>query len=84
MKTEALLVEDFLQESKNKLVVDVRSPLEFSKGHMPGAINIPLFDDMERAEIGTLYKAKGKENAIMRGLEIVSPKLTDYINKTKN
>lgn len=84
MKTEALLVEDFLLESKNKLVVDVRSPLEFSKGHMPGAINIPLFDDMERAEIGTLYKAKGKENAIMRGLEIVSPKLTDYVKNTKN
>lgn len=84
MKTEALSVGKFLSESENKLVVDVRSPVEFAKGHMPGAINIPLFDDMERAEIGTLYKAKGKEDAIMRGLEIVSPKLTEYIKQTKN
>ena len=84
MKTEALSVAEFLSESENKLIVDVRSPVEFAKGHVPGAINIPLFDDMERAEIGTLYKAKGKENAIMRGLEIVSPKLTEYIKLTKN
>jgi tRNA 2-selenouridine synthase len=83
MKTESLTFEDFLSESKNKLVVDVRSPIEFTKGHIPGAINIPLFDDMERAEIGTLYKSKGKEEAVMRGLEIVSPKLTEFILQTK-
>jgi tRNA 2-selenouridine synthase len=39
---------------------------------------------MERAEIGTLYKSKGKEEAVMRGLEIVSPKLTEFIRQTKN
>ncbi len=83
MKTEAIAVEKFLTESPEKLVVDVRSPIEFQKGHMPGALNIPLFEDLERAEIGTLYKAKGREDAIMRGLEIVSPKLTEFITKTK-
>lgn len=83
MKTEAIPVEKFLEQSPEKLVIDVRSPLEFKKGHMPGAVNIPLFEDLERAEIGTLYKAKGKEDAIMRGLEIVSPKLTEFITKTK-
>lgn len=83
MKTEAIPVNNFLQQSPKKLVIDVRSPIEFKKGHMPGAINIPLFDDMERAEIGTLYKAKGKEDAVMRGLEIVSPKLTTFINEAK-
>lgn len=83
MKTEAIPVNNFLLQSSKKLVIDVRSPIEFKKGHMPGAINIPLFDDMERAEIGTLYKAKGKEDAVMRGLEIVSPKLTTFINEAK-
>jgi tRNA 2-selenouridine synthase len=83
MKTEAIPVNNFLLQSPKKLVIDVRSPIEFKKGHMPGAINIPLFDDMERAEIGTLYKAKGKEDAVMRGLEIVSPKLTNFINEAK-
>lgn len=83
MKSPALPVENFLLQSQNKLIVDVRSPLEFKKGHIPGAVNIPLFDDMERAEIGTLYKARGKDEAVMRGLEIVSPKLTEFILKTK-
>lgn len=83
MKTEAIPVNNFLLQSPKKLVIDVRSPIEFKKGHMPGAVNIPLFDDLERAEIGTLYKAKGKEDAVMRGLEIVSPKLTTFINEAK-
>jgi tRNA 2-selenouridine synthase len=83
MKSPSLSVADFLRQSRNRLIVDVRSPVEFKKGHIPGAVNIPLFDDMERAEIGTLYKARGKEEAVMRGLEIVSPKLTEFIIKTK-
>jgi len=83
MKTEAIPVEKFLGQSVEKLVIDVRSPIEFRKGHIPGALNIPLFEDLERAEIGTLYKAKGKEDAVMRGLEIVSPKLTKFITETK-
>lgn len=83
MKTEAIPVDNFLEQSHEKLVIDVRSPIEFKKGHIPGAVNIPLFDDLERAEIGTLYKAKGKEDAVMRGLEIVSPKLTNFIIESK-
>ena len=83
MKTEGLNVENFLLQSPKKLVIDVRSPVEFKKGHMPGALNIPLFEDLERAEIGTLYKAKGREDAVMRGLEIVSPKLTRFITEAK-
>lgn len=83
MKAESLPVNEFLSQSKGNNLIDVRAPIEFKKGHIPGAINIPLFDDLERAEIGTLYKAKGRENAVMRGLEIVSPKLTDFIKEVK-
>lgn len=83
MKAESLPVYEFLSQSKGNNLIDVRAPIEFKKGHIPGAINIPLFDDLERAEIGTLYKAKGRENAVMRGLEIVSPKLTDFIKEVK-
>ena len=36
-------------------LVDVRSPGEYAQGHWPGAINIPLFSDAERAEVGTTY-----------------------------
>ena len=56
-------------------LVDVRSPSEFTKAHWPGAVNLPLFDDEGRAEIGTLYKQQGRQQAIQRGLELVGPNL---------
>ncbi|EAR50533.1 hypothetical protein OG2516_09820 [Oceanicola granulosus HTCC2516] len=36
-------------------VIDVRSPAEFAEDHVPGAINLPVLDDAERAEVGTMY-----------------------------
>lgn len=36
-------------------VIDVRSPSEFAEDHVPGAINLPVLDDRERAEVGTIY-----------------------------
>lgn len=83
MKANALSVENFLLYADNKLLIDVRAPIEYRKGHIPGAVNIPLFDDLERAEIGTLYKSNGKDDAVIRGLEIVAPKLTEFIKQTK-
>jgi len=55
--------------------------VEFFKGHIIGSINIPLFEDDERAEIGTLYKQQGKDRAINRGLEIVNPKKPAFIER---
>ncbi len=52
-------------------VVDVRTPSEFASGHIPGAVNIPLFSDDERAEVGTLYHRQGRVPAIRRGLQLV-------------
>lgn len=37
--------------------IDLRSPLEFAEDHVPGAVNAPLFDDVQRALVGTLYRA---------------------------
>ena len=36
-------------------VIDVRSPGEFAEDHVPGAENLPVLDDAERAEVGTIY-----------------------------
>lgn len=36
-------------------IIDVRSPSEWAEDHIPGAINLPVLDDAERAEVGTLY-----------------------------
>ncbi|HMW39279.1 MAG: tRNA 2-selenouridine(34) synthase MnmH [Saprospiraceae bacterium] len=56
-------------------IIDVRSPSEFKQGHIPGAFNIPLFNDEERAIIGTIYKKVGRDQAISKGLEITGPKM---------
>jgi tRNA 2-selenouridine synthase len=57
------------------VVVDVRTPSEFQQGHIPGAFNLPLFSDAQRAEVGTLYKQAGHLAAVQRGLALVGPRL---------
>jgi tRNA 2-selenouridine synthase len=69
----------FLRLAKERAVLDVRTPAEFVQGHIPGAVNLPLFSDEERAEIGTLYKQVSREAAFMRGLEIVGPRMADLV-----
>lgn len=41
-------------------IIDVRSPAEFAEDHIPGAINLPVLDDAERAEVGTIYVQQSK------------------------
>lgn len=84
LQQKSLSVIEFLDNSHNALIIDVRSPIEYAKGHIPKAINIPLFEDIERAEIGTLYKQQGKEIAVQRGLELVSPKLVSFVQQVKS
>lgn len=69
---ETLNVEEFLQLKGT--LYDVRSPLEFTQGTIPGALSLPLFSDQERAQVGTLYK-KDPSQAYLHGLELVGPKL---------
>ena len=64
--------------------IDVRSPAEFSIGHIPSAINIPIFSDEERAKVGTLYKQVGIEQAKELGLSIASAKLPDIVSQIRN
>jgi len=59
----------------------VRSPSEYEESTIPGSMNIPFFDDRERAEIGTLYKQTSIEAAKERGLEIVSAKLPALVKQ---
>ena len=54
-------------------IVDVRSPEEFSQGHWPGAINIPLFSDSQRELIGKSYKKESRLTAIFHGLKATLP-----------
>ncbi len=65
-------------------LIDVRTPLEFEDGSIPGAVNVPLLSNEERVEIGTLYKQKGAEIAKERGLKICSPKFPEIYETVKN
>ena len=60
-------------------IVDVRSPSEFCQGHWPGAINIPLFSDIEREIIGKSYKRESRLKAILNGLKATLPNTTKLI-----
>lgn len=61
--------------NKPYVFIDVRSPREFEEATIPGSINIPLFSDLEREEIGTVYVKESHEKAKKLGIEIVSRKL---------
>ncbi len=68
-------VSAFLNLKLAGAIVDVRSPSEFTHAHIPRAVNIPLFDDALRAEIGTLYTQRGTAVAIARGFEVLDGRL---------
>ena len=61
--------------SLNGPLIDVRSPSEYYKGHMPNSINIPLFDNYERSIIGTIYKKEGRAKAVIEGLKFFEKKM---------
>jgi tRNA 2-selenouridine synthase len=53
-------------------LIDVRAPVEFKKGSIPGAVNLPLLNDEERAAVGTAYKRQGQAAAIALGHALIS------------
>jgi tRNA 2-selenouridine synthase len=62
-------------------ILDVRTPEEFAKGHMPNADNLPLFTNEERARVGTTYKQQGREAAILLGFDLAGPKWSTLIRQ---
>ena len=65
------------------LVLDVRSPAEYTHGHLPGARSVPLFDDAERVQVGLCYKHSGRFAAIQLGLSLVGPKLAPIVQRVQ-
>ncbi|NET49491.1 MAG: tRNA 2-selenouridine(34) synthase MnmH [Merismopedia sp. SIO2A8] len=74
-------VDEFLQLSDPLL--DVRSPAEFEHAHIPSALSFPLFNNDERAAVGTCYKQQGRDEAVELGLKFVGPKLADFVAQAK-
>lgn len=72
----------------NFALIDVRSPMEYKEATIPGAINIPIFDDEERKTIGYVYVNENVDKAKYLGIEAISKKLpkifTDIYNLDKS
>lgn len=70
----------------NSILIDVRSPGEFTEATIPGAVNIPLYSDEERKIIGTVYTKESVEKAKKLGVEAASrnlPQIYDKISELK-
>ncbi|MGR3361152.1 MAG: tRNA 2-selenouridine(34) synthase MnmH [Paracoccus sp. (in: a-proteobacteria)] len=53
-------------------IIDVRAPAEYAEDHLPGAINLPVLDDAERIEVGTIYKQVSPFDARRMGAALVA------------
>ncbi|QEM80170.1 tRNA 2-selenouridine(34) synthase MnmH [Halomonas binhaiensis] len=61
---------DLLREGRT--LIDVRAPVEFAQGSLPGAVNLPLMDNEERRLVGIAYKEHGQDAAIALGNQLVA------------
>jgi len=63
----------------NALWIDLRSPAEYAEDHVPGAASVPLFNDEERALIGTLYARRSPEAAFEEGRRRTRQKIGELV-----
>lgn len=62
-------------------IIDVRSPSEFAEDHIPGAINLPVLDDAERAKVGTIYKQVNPFTARKIGAALVAKNISHHLTQ---
>ena len=87
MAVQKININEFIIETRvsigvsirSSIIIDVRSPAEFEHAHIPHALNLPLFDNEQRAMIGTTYKKQSREAAIKAGLPIFGTKMLPMI-----
>ncbi len=74
-----------LPELKNlpfDTIIDVRSPSEFAEDHMPGAINLPVLNDVERATVGTMYVQESPFKARKIGAALVARNAARHLEES--
>ncbi len=72
-----------LAQLTNPIFIDVRSESEFAEASIPGAINVPIFSDIERAELGTVYRQISPLAAKDLGLSLAAPKLPELVKRLR-
>ncbi|MGN6639648.1 MAG: tRNA 2-selenouridine(34) synthase MnmH [Mucilaginibacter sp.] len=76
-----LSIDNFIDLDAAIPIADVRTPAEFTQGHIHGAHNIPLFSNEERVQVGTTYKQQGREQAILLGFDLTGSKWSGFIKQ---
>src|SRR5438045_8925299 len=61
------------------VIVDARSPSEFAEDHVPGAINLPVLTDAERAEVGTIYVQDSRFRARKVGAAYIARNVAHHL-----
>ncbi|MCB9303512.1 MAG: tRNA 2-selenouridine(34) synthase MnmH [Lewinellaceae bacterium] len=78
-----MTIEQLLNRESGRVLFDVRTPAEYAQGHIPGALNLPLFSNEERAEVGTIYKQADPQQAFLKGLDFVGPKMRHFVEEAR-
>jgi len=60
-------------------LIDTRSPAEFAQDHIPGAINLPVLDDAQRAQVGTIYAQQSPFAARKLGAALVARNIAQHL-----
>lgn len=76
-----LITSEQLYEVNSKIIIDVRAPSEYADYHIHGAINIPLFTDEQRAEIGTTYKQVSSTEAKKLGAKLIASRFAEIVDE---
>lgn len=63
------------------LVIDARTPQEYAEDHIPGAMNLPVVDQPEYAQVGTLHKTD-RFRAYMLGVGYAALNIADHMQRT--
>lgn len=80
---EIITYEEFLK-GKNYILIDVRTPKEFTEEKIPNSFNIPTLLDEERVIVGTTYVQKSKEEAKKLGVEFISRRLPEIFEMVQS
>lgn len=83
MAVSKLLIDEFIQLTKQYPVFDVRSEGEYLHAHIPGAHSLPLFNNEERKVVGTAYKKESKQKAIKIGLKYFGTKMVKMVESVE-
>ena len=84
MAVQQISLDNFILNAPHQIIIDVRSPSEYEHAHIPGAHSLPLFNNEERAVVGTTYKKQSREDAIKIALPFFGHKMLPMVQQVEN